>query len=149
MSCREVGKPHWFLEVSHHSEITSVWPVPLLDVQRELCVCSHSTKVHLDEPMCVWVWGLTAQRLLLKYHGQRLFEAVGICWMPWANHCQELLAADSPELLVRHSSEQKIQVPKSFTCLLNVLCFDVELPENGIGVLFFYFTATYRTIFFQ
>lgn len=57
------------------------------------------------------------------------------------------MLVDVPELLVRCGSEEKIQVPKSFTvccvrgfltaAMLSVLCFDVEFPENGIGFLFF------------
>lgn len=39
-------------------------------------MCSHDTKLRLNEPVCVGVLGLTAQGLAAKYHGQRLFEAV-------------------------------------------------------------------------
>lgn len=127
----------------------------LLDVQRELSVCSHDIKLHLDEPMCVcecWIWQLRGW--LLKYHGQRLFEAVGDLLMG------KLLPGGAgyvPELLVRCGSQQKIQVPKSFTCLL---CERFPHSSHACSMLWcwtswkwnwfslFYFTATYRTIFF-
>lgn len=41
----------------------------------------------------------------------------GICWYASANLCQEVLV-DIQELLITYGSAQKIQVPKSLTCLL-------------------------------
>lgn len=71
----------------------------------------------------------------------------GICWYASANLCQEVLV-DIQELLITYGSAQKIRYQRaSPVCCVRglltaatldfLLCFDIELPGNGIEFVSF------------
>lgn len=116
----EVGNPHWFLEVSCHSRITSMWPVcsilgcaegavcmfPLCDTAfrwASVCLSAGPDGLAARVPRTEALWGRWGSA------GGHQEATARRCWLMYQHACY-------------HGSEQKVQVPESFTCLLCESC---------------------------